>query len=438
MTHIRSKGRSLAVTMLAVPLAIAAQAGISAPHLAAASTTAEEPRAASPWNPAGPRHYEPAEISGRAAHDGVTQQVAAQRLALEDDAAVLLEQAARRWPSTFAGSWMADQGDSVVVAFTQSADANVAELARTFPSPSRLRPKTVALSMGELLRIHDRMRADRDRLLDVAQGRRPASEVAELPAAMRATRGQYAVDLDVQNNTPLAFAMGPRDELASALERRYAAKAAVRPGGPVGLECSREYCNFSMRGGLAMNIPCTTGFSAFGGSGRRFFLTAGHCGYEFWIHGGSGYGNTDRADWDSGMDAARVVDDSPTAWSHVGRVWVESYDQRVIRYFQRFSAMQLETQVLKTGAFGGTDRGVIKSFSFSAPTTTRNYVRSTYCSEGGDSGGAVLRNDVAWGLHGGSSNNLGAGFQCGQPNHYSLFQAIEPALNRLSVSLITG
>lgn len=400
---------------------------------------AEEPSAALPYDPAAQRTYEAAEVSGRAHQDGVDEGEALRRLSFEDAAVGLQIEAQERWPDTFAGAWL-EPDSRVVVSFTTGAEANAQKLRENFSAPDRIFSSDAALSYADLRAVQALMIEERNHVSKGEARSQASKEKGDIPPGLRRLEGKFALDIDVKNNSVVMHVAEGSAEVATEVRGRYSPRVLIRTGlpGPEQAACTRENCAFSMRGGLQFDPLCTTGFSAFGpSSGRRFALTAGHCSNTTWTHGGFAYGRTDRRDpVDDAVDAQRVVH-AFNNWQHVGLIWVAAGDQRPVRFFQRHANIMIGTQVGKSGRSTDTTRGTIQTVDYSPVNGNGNgaFATTNYCSTGGDSGGPVFRNDVAWGLHSGSNSG---NVPCGTAGHFAYFSVIDFVLTRLSVQLIAG
>ena len=196
-----------------------------------------------------------------------------------------------------------------------------------------------------------------------------------------------------------------------------------------------------MRAGLRIvgPHPCTSGFSARGGSGRSFMLTAGHCGTGVFRNGGAIYGSTDRNLYEESIDydVQRIVRTN-SSWSHSWYIFLNANDFRRIDSTIPNNQITVGTQVGQTGNGTGTTRGNVRMLNVGKPIVggPRVYVAADYCSSNGDSGGGVFRNNTAWGLHVTSTARGGGVSDCNNQHFRSYFLPIRTAASSLNVTIV--
>lgn len=366
------------------------------------------------------------------------------------------------WPDAHGSAWLSfDVSDhAVYYGVTEEIDEpEVHELvSRQIPEGIALEPAAVEYSFAELGAAADVVRnqiAD-DPTLGVAT--RSAELLQGMAVGISTYRNAVAVI-----GPPLGD--GPRDEGMSTTKSHRATAEDVFahelsqsadgvpviyiPGGSAKPTCSRSDCRFNMRAGLSIIAPalqptrgnCTSAFSAEGGSGRKFMLTAGHCGSGVYRNGGAVYGGTDRNRFEESVkyDVQRVVRTN-SSWSHSWYIFLGSNDFRRIDSTIPQSQIVAGTQVGMTGKASGTTRGFVKEIGVGIPELHGSpavNVTATYCSKKGDSGAGVFRNNTAWGIH--FNNNTytsGPGTSCGQEHHRGYFLPIRRAASLMNVTII--
>lgn len=370
----------------------------------------------------------------------------AERLRVED--AVLdgfVSSVSERWPNEFAGLWLASDGTpTVYVAFTQRAEEIVDALRTELPFPNALRPVRLRYSLTDLETLQNKMISDRSDL-QVGRGE------GKLPEGIAKTNGQYDLDIDVPANRVVVHLAKLDTEQTSAFTKEYGAERLVFRAGLVQPDCSRTNCGTSMRGGLRITTPhenpgyvyvCSTAFGTYQGSGltRAYqVLTAGHCGEggpDVWSHASVPYGASDYLDSRTyGRLDAKVIPNTNLAFTTTNLVWISSSDQRSMSNYISWNDMALGVTVIKSGVTTGSTGGAIESKNYS-PSYILNgekFIKAGYCSEGGDSGGAVIRGNTAYGIHSGGST-----LKCSDTGDFGVFGAVEFALQAFFVNLRTN
>jgi hypothetical protein len=208
--------------------------------------------------------------------DQAAENLATQATAAEADLAGVLE---ARLESHYAGVWFDnDSGELVVSTLPSTSRSEVeAPISAAGLQPDDFRVAVVNSSWSELESVQ-------------------AQIGVELRSAME--RGLVRMWLDARENVVVVeLAQGAMPALVERAERlatvfpgRTEIRSATTPSfDPKPLACRaallEKYCDLPMRGGVAMNVNgdwlyrCTAGFPARGISdGRRYVLTAGHCG----------------------------------------------------------------------------------------------------------------------------------------------------------------
>ena len=346
------------------------------------------------------------------------------RLRLQDEVGELAAEAAVLWPETFAGLW----SDGVVsVAFTEGAEANVAQLAAGFADPGRLRAVTAGHSRAELVALQNRLVLDRE---EARAGR------LSFPGVEGA---RYDLDIDVRRNTVVVLVEDARPDTVAAFTSRY--------GGPLVVEqaslgeseaCTRTDCRSSLRSGLRSTMPnggsCTTAFKTTGG----YLFSAGHCAVASpgaRRHAGSQYGSVV-----SHQMLGRVDAELQTAWSngfYAGAwIWVSSSEQvRKVTSTGTYSTIAVGNFFCKSGITTEETCGSVTSVDY-APSTialSNRFIRGDYCGEPGDSGAGVYIGGKALGIHSGGETG-----DCNFTDDWSYFGHIEYAQSTLGVLVATS
>jgi hypothetical protein len=382
---------------------------------------------------------------GRTAHGAELQSGSDDRFHIEDALVDgFVSYVAERWPYEFAGLWIGDSEPPLVyVAFTSRSREFVDILAERFPVRNALRPVYHRYSLAELEAMQTRMIADRTSLQQRG--------AEQLPDGILRTEGRYDLDIDVSANKVVVHLPQTDDGIIAAFLRHYPSHMLSFREGVVEPDCTRTNCGRSMRGGLQITTPhedlgylyvCSSAFGTYQGSGlTRVYqvLTAGHCGDggpQVWSHAMNPYGFAGYYDSRTygSLDAKVIANDNPL-FATTNLVFVTSGDQRPMNGFVRWSDIALGVTVTKSGVTTGSTSGSIESKNYS-PSYILNgekFVKATYCSEGGDSGGAVFRSNTAYGIHSG-----GPTLTCASTGDFGIFGAVEFALNAFWVNLLTN
>lgn len=199
-----------------------------------------------------------------------------------------------------------------------------------------------------------------------------------------------------------------------------------------------------LRGGdryLTPNSWCSMGFSAFKGN-TPGFVTAGHCGtVNTAVRGGneSPIGHFAYSTFPS-ADHAWVQNVQPNIW-HI-LPWVYNYAGVDIDVRGGLEA-PVGAAVCRSGYKTGYRCGVVRDKNVTVDYGPQygiiyGMTRSTACSGGGDSGGAVITPSAeAQGVHSGGHFFEGRDDNCGDPDPQGYFQPLQPILNAYDLVLRT-
>jgi hypothetical protein len=182
------------------------------------------------------------------------------------------------------------------------------------------------------------------------------------------------------------------------------------------------WCDAPLRGGVGISpaggsaIPCSAGFNVRSLSdGKRYLLTAGHCdpgGGAWWqtrfantdVHD---IGPTHRLAWRPEGDAMIIwlVNPGPDGWNPKPWVFVtgDGSTFRDEKYeIATTGATTVGLSVCMTGRMGGTECGEVIDRDTRGDVVFSVAEVKGGCIRGGDSGGSVYRNHIAYGIvHGG-------------------------------------
>ena len=145
---------------------------------------------------------------------------------LDEAVAELRATLAERWPQTHAGAWVVEDveaGATVRVAFTERVGTAVRQLCEQFEHPELLEAVRAHHAATELADLAAEVVAERDAL-------RAGQEPEDLPAAIRATRGRYAVVVDYPVNGLTITVAEPGAALRDAFRDRYAERIRLVAG----------------------------------------------------------------------------------------------------------------------------------------------------------------------------------------------------------------
>ena len=356
--------------------------------------------------------------------------------------------ARQRWPRSFAGLWQ--KRGTIYIAFTERAKRRVKRLRRRSRQAHRLRAVRVERSLKEL-------EATQRQMIDDRESRPPG--LIDLPP--------YNLDIDVTRNAPVVTLETVVPDFVAPFKQRYGEQVIVRQGPLAEFDAclSRVNCTPYLRAGLrvlaknpdAALLPCSTAFAVQQRSAiYRGILSAAHCGEPDFDEGGiryhgggsapSAYGVVDR-DRMKGRTDAEVHEITNPSFSR--RPWIYDTTQVKARPVQRvsyWSWIRPGMGMCKAGITTGKTCGKVQSRYFSPCCTIPDaelFIRTTYCAEGGDSGGGVYYPNklgtgetkvTAYGIHSGGAKD----YQCNEdnsikPGDYSFFGHIQFAQTLLGV-----
>ncbi len=419
----------------------AAASMLASTTLTGTASAAEDQQltAAPAWTPATVAPIEPGDIASRAATEGVSAAVAEQRFLVERAATELEQQAATRWPDAFAGVWIDRSDFAVRVAFTNDAAQHVADLATTFKYPAYLKAATANASYRALAGLQHRLSDTRAAL---QRGEVPAGT----PAALRATRGVFDLDLDVTTNEVVVHVPDATKDVKTSLANAYGPLVRAVSGVAEPASCSIYDCTYAMLGGIELQVGttnlCSSAFTAFNGS-TRYTLSAAHCyvltGQTARSNASAYYGYTDLYSYSGPVDAERIRKSS--SWRESGKFFVEGENPRYVSYYMPYSGIVVGSYIGKTGRTTGSTQGYVlsKTVSPSYVSGSYNFISADFCVDGGDSGGAVWQSNTAFGIISGKFNNTTCYPAPGRSQGTAgqgIFGSVETAFNTLGVQLI--
>jgi len=352
-----------------------------------------------------------------------------------------------RWPNSFAGLWQAR--GKVFVAFTAKAKRRTGRLRELVAKPGKIRAVNFERSLRELENLEEQIISDREN--------RPPGTVG-LPG--------YDVDLNVTKNAAtLTFAnVNPGQEMA--LRDLYGQDLIVKEGPLAEFDAclSRVSCTPTLRAGLqvlfrnpdAALVPCSTSFAVQQRTAvYRGILSAAHCGDPDFDEGGlryhgtglapPSYGVVDR-DRLQGRNDAEVHEITSSSFSRQALIYRSSVQKALpVQRVSEWNWVRPGMGMCKVGRTTGHTCGKVKSRYFSPdiiPSAER-FVLTTYCAEGGDSGGGVYAPNklasgevkvTAYGIHSGGAKD----FECNEdgsikPGDYSYFGHLQYAQTALGV-----
>lgn len=411
------------------------------------------PEAAPAWSNDPEAPLAEGDIEFRMQDEGISREEAVRRFRIEDAASALQLEAGERWPGAYAGLWIDHEPFGVKVAFTENAGAYVDQLRKEFPYPSSLEAFEAKMSLRALTQLQDRMVNDRHKIeQDEAANR--------FPTSMRATRGVYALGLDVPKGNVVVYVERPTQSLDRDFKSRYGSDVVVRQGTVELEQCQIRACEPAMLGGLELVAGdgglCTSAFFArWRPNNARAVLSAGHCSERDGVvygrldrfHEGVRVGDVSYIEYHRRWDAERIG--VAPHWRESSKFFVEGEDPRMITSWMPWANMPLNVTIGKTGRTTGTTRGWVRDTSFAPPwipNAEQRFIVSTYCSDGGDSGGAVWRQNAGWGIHHGSLISQDFGECRGadrlddddDPHRRGIFSSLEFAQEAMNVWLPTG
>lgn len=333
----------------------------------------------------------------RAEFDLSTSQVY-DRLAAEKVAAAVESEAQEAFGSYYAGTWLADDAETVTVAVT---DADLMSKVEALGAEAELVDNSLADLNADHVALDEHSRA------------------AGVPDAIH---GWYS---DVERNVEVVVADSRAQGRAFAAEAGLSADTiAVR------VDDQQPKPLADIVGGAAYNINgssrCSVGFSATHPTYGDGFVTAGHCGrVGASITGGVGQGGSFRYSQFPSTDYA---------WVEAGSGWTVS--PRVNGSGSQVAngtEAAVGASVCRSGSTTGWHCGTIsaKNQSVTYPEgTIYGMTRTTVCAEPGDSGGSYISGASAQGMTSGGSGNCRTGGT-------TFFEPLSRALANTGTSLTT-
>lgn len=380
--------------------------------------------------------FAPQDIEAMAKRRGMSLARAEYAMRLESATVGLEEQILTAWPDSYAGMWLSTTASpSLVLAFTD-ADPSRSEVAGAwFGFPASVDTVVVDHSLDELATLQLSIREERSRL---QRGGRIGATYID------ATRGHFDLDIDVRANRVVVYVEKATPQISTAFTDRWGGGRVIVREGVIRPQCTQNDCYATMMGGLTLQKfdlvqLCTTGFSALdgSGSGQRYVLSAAHCDTTSRYHADYWFGEVWDQQQSGRVDAERIIKGN-SVWDMKGKVWLGSSDKRSIYTYITWGNMTVGTQVTKSGWFGGIQVGDIlsKNYMPNAVPNSERFLLASYCGTPGDSGGGIVRNNTAYGIHHGNDNVLPHS-ACPTPEN-SVFGAINYAMTALDVDLMAG
>jgi hypothetical protein len=361
--------------------------------------------------------------------------IAEHAMRLESATVGLEERIETLWADSYAGMWLSTGSiPGLTIAFTDLDLARNATVANWFGYPAEINYVSVPNSMVELVALQRALR--NDRLLLQAGGRIGVPDIDD-------TEGKFDLDIDVRLNRVVIVVGTVTNDVRKAFTNRWGDAWVVVKEGPVHPECAQTDCYDNMMGGLQLQTYqliaiCTSAFSALDGP-DEYVLSAAHCheSSASRYHAGHWFGEVWTQQRSGRVDAEAILTGG-SAWEMKGKVWLAADDRRSIYYYITWASITVGTRVTKSGYVGGTQQGDItsKNYAPSGVPLSERFVLADYCGSDGDSGGGVLRNNTAYGIHHGGDDN-GPNTNCPTPEE-SVFGAINYAMNALDVALQAG
>lgn len=350
-------------------------------------------------------------------------------------AAETLEPTARaKWPETFAGVWLGEEGigGPIYVAFSEGAEAKVAELALDFPRPDLLRPVAVDRSLSELEKLLAELHVDREQI---------RNDRLSLNGVSNAS---YDLGIDIRQNTVYAQMTSVGADTAQTFSQRYGEPLALREGAVAQpADCdSRADCKPNLRSGLrtaqAAGGACSTGFVV-RHEGDRRVLSAAHCGVNDGDdvgrrHNGERYGEVKQDAYSGAADVEVHSVTSASGFDAKPWIFVDfGARQRDVFFTGNYEGLLVGDTTCKSGITTNKTCGEVlgKHFEPSYVPNSERFIKAAFCSNGGDSGAGVYINHKAVGIESGSSD-----LNSCEPSDFSVFGHIEFAENRLNAAVV--
>jgi streptogrisin C len=421
-----SSWRPAAVASLAVLLTLT-PAGLAG----SASAAAPEPALADAQDPA---------VTTLAKDRGITIAEAQRRIGWQQAGSQLADDLAALGEG-FGGLWF-DRADGRVkvgvVAAVPRAGAQTRELVERRQLAAATDLVTVRHSLIQLERDSD--------WLGAATSAANAAGGARLGSALQTDRNRLVLRVP-----PSAGLSAAQQAVVDTARARLGSRVVVETGA-TGLQ--RQACGWSagdfdcdapLRGGVRIyqgsTAWCSTAFNARSNSDNLWYvLTAGHCGVkgtEFRayqptsgsfhvigdVHNSTQAGNDDMAI----IRINNVPGWNPRNWVyvHASADTVLDPDYTIVNTFNS----PVGTRVCISGSTSGTDCGDVVEVNWDG---TNGLSRAQYCSDGGDSGGAIYSGHNARGIHVG----VVAGHDGDCLN--AVFQTVREAASKLNVYVVTS
>ncbi|HEX8207690.1 MAG TPA: S1 family peptidase [Solirubrobacteraceae bacterium] len=340
------------------------------------------------------------------------------RLRTQDAGGGVGGEAQRRWPQTYAGSWREDDG-TLVAAFTRDAARSAAALGRG------VRGVVATRSMAELERRRDRMVDDRELAKD---------GFLFLPGA---AGGRYDLEIDERGNRLVVTLEDGSPGAAAAFRARYGDDVLVRSGPLAAPDCSRADCRYGLRSGLSLNgAYCSSAFTVKRwDNGNRNLLSAAHCEGTNRYHGGQKYGDVQVQQLAGRVDAERH---STHENGFYAEPWIyvdAEFKHREVHTRGDYEGLTVGDLLCKSGVTTDRTCGEVlgKHFSPGYITGGFDFVKTSYCADGGDSGGGVYAGNKAIGVHSGGTDG-----PCSQAGDFSIFGHVEYVQQALQATVVVA
>ncbi|MCH7231036.1 S1 family peptidase [Glycomyces sp. L485] len=336
----------------------------------------------------------PAVIDAMSETFGITATEAYDRLAVEAVASDLLAEVPEEFDETYAGLWVSEDAEEIMVATTSKADAD--DLAAEGATP--------------VLVEHD---------------------LAELEAAVAELDSVQAEDVyghyvDVETNRIVI-------EAAESHAATDLAEAAGIDTDMITVDTDvKAPETYYVRGGDAYIIEnrsrCSVGFAVRQGS-TPGFVTAGHCGRAGdSVTGGEAAPGVFRNSVFPGADRAWVEVGSSETLYNIVNMYSGS------RYVYNANQAAPGSSICRSGSTTGWHCGTVQALNQTvnySQGSVNGLTRTSVCAEPGDSGGSFITGNSAQGMTSGGSGNCTWGGT-------TYFQPIGPALSAWNLTLVTS
>lgn len=316
------------------------------------------------------------------------------RLAVEEVASDLLEDVPAEFSDSYAGLWVSDDAEEIMVATTSEADADELEA-------EGATPVLVENDLAELEAVTG--------AFDEVQG-------AEV----------YGYYIDLESNSVVI-------EAADTAAATDLIEAAGVDKDLVEIDTTAEAPEpYYVRGGDAYFVNnswrCSVGFAVTRGS-TKGFVTAGHCGSSGdRLTSGQAAPGTFQQSVFPGSDGAWVAVGSGETLYNIVNMYSGS------RYVYNSNRAAVGSSICRSGSTTGWHCGTVQAFNQSvyyAEGAVHGLTRTSVCAEPGDSGGSFITGNSAQGVTSGGSGNCTWGGT-------TYFQPINPMLNAWGLTLYTG